>query len=418
MKKCELGTFLTILTAATLLLYAFFYHLITAVLGDRFAYLLFGVGYASMMLFVLVRKKLKTQKMALGWLVILVLSLIRNQRLESGSIIQTVYSCEVMLFAILMSCESRWSKKVEEFMTSLGLVHVFATLLFFITIPMGLYNQVMVPVYGVAPVGTEGGIMGFRAGLTSHNSTNGIYCSLTFLLLWFQYKNETSKKKKKILFLLMLLSLAALILSMKRAHLLFSLCAIAIQYCICSNKKDKHIKALIALVAVCIILFLVASLVPNMGGVLDRFFKDDDGDISSGRFAMWQLAFSLFANHPVFGIGWFGYRYEYARYFRLSSRYVYNDTHNIYLQLLCETGIIGALFVITFLFRVLARTIKYGKQASYSNSEDTVVQLSIAYQIFVLLVGLTGNPLYDVMFIFYVLICAMGMSMNANALQT
>ena len=76
--------------------------------------------------------------------------------------------------------------------------------------------------------------------------------------------------------------------------------------------------------------------------------------------------------------------------------------HNIYLQLICETGFLGAIFFYGFFSSQIIRTIKLiriqrGLKLSYA-------KLSLYMQLYFLFIGLTDNPLYDVnIVIFYFL---------------
>ena len=80
--------------------------------------------------------------------------------------------------------------------------------------------------------------------------------------------------------------------------------------------------------------------------------------------------------------------------------------------LLCETGILGfgiyLTWFISFLLRTWSLLLKCRKQQIYLNSNfQTLLVVSLAIQLFFLLYGITGNPLYDKeMFVPYFLACA------------
>jgi putative inorganic carbon (HCO3(-)) transporter len=63
--------------------------------------------------------------------------------------------------------------------------------------------------------------------------------------------------------------------------------------------------------------------------------------ITTTRFALWQAAFNLFLNSPVTGIGYGGFELHAPNSLLplFGERAI--ETHNIYLQLLAETGVIG-----------------------------------------------------------------------------
>ncbi len=71
-----------------------------------------------------------------------------------------------------------------------------------------------------------------------------------------------------------------------------------------------------------------------------------------GRLLMWGLAWNFFIHSPIFGIGWGNFRMLYGselHYSWLTPDIL--DVHNVYLQLLAETGIFG--FVTFFSFILL-----------------------------------------------------------------
>jgi O-antigen ligase len=57
----------------------------------------------------------------------------------------------------------------------------------------------------------------------------------------------------------------------------------------------------------------------------------------------------MVADHPLFGVGFGAYPVAYSRYDTGSGRTVMNAAHNDYLQIVCETGLIGAGLMVWFL---------------------------------------------------------------------
>ena len=115
------------------------------------------------------------------------------------------------------------------------------------------------------------------------------------------------------------------------------------------------------------------------------------GDMSVGRVDVWLKAFSMFGNHSLVGIGWGQYVNQGGWFWNI---------HNIYIQLLVETGIIGfIIYCGWFLFHLVRTWSMYSKMRvnpeDYTNIDYCLMNFSLAMQIFFILYGFTGNPLYD-----------------------
>ncbi len=242
----------------------------------------------------------------------------------------------------------------------------------------------------------NGAFMGF----TTHYSDSGMYMGLATVMtgaLLLAKKKETGKWE--ILPLLLFLSFfVALALTQKRAQLLFSVAALILMYlvgCVSGNLK-KRLTQLIVAVIVFLILFYIFLHIPAFQAIIDRFDSSGDvDDVSSGRVSkLWTPAIEEFLQNPIFGMGW--RQFCYAHPMTYGSNYiVYNDCHNIYIQLLAENGIFG-LSVMFVMLRSLWKThwtIMSVKTMPFQQ-EFYFLLFSYGYQIFFLLYGLTGNPLY------------------------
>jgi putative inorganic carbon (HCO3(-)) transporter len=97
---------------------------------------------------------------------------------------------------------------------------------------------------------------------------------------------------------------------------------------------------------------IVLSLLPRYGGASsaggssDRLL-DVDEFTQISRLALWGAAVAMFLAHPILGVGYGNYRSLYNDYIPGTAPGQL-DAHNIYLQFLSETGIVGfvAFFVL------------------------------------------------------------------------
>lgn len=271
------------------------------------------------------------------------------------------------------------------------LEHIIAT--FFVQIFHDFYVTKMIPWIAmddaVAKISLNAWVMrGYNAGLTSHYSTNGIYLSIAVIYFFSKYTNTT---KKKHLFLTFI-SLVALLLTAKRAHLLFSIIScIAIYF---YNNKDKIHKRLFkfftSFFIIIIGLLFLSFFVPEILNVVDRF---SNVDALNGRGQLYDVFKYHWTEHMLIGHGWGYFSYYYEMYLQNSTYNIYHyiDGHNVYFQLLLEVGLLGFAFIGTIIAYILLSAKKILK-----NKNEPINIFCFGYIVFFLLYCLTGNPLYDV----------------------
>ena len=97
-----------------------------------------------------------------------------------------------------------------------------------------------------------------------------------------------------------------------------------------------------AVIGLAALVIIMAPILPAVGNMVNRFVNADGGELSNGRIWFWEFALEKFRQSPVFGIGWGGFKHYYhMRIGDYSSTGTTVDAHNVYLQILCEMGIVG-----------------------------------------------------------------------------
>lgn len=231
---------------------------------------------------------------------------------------------------------------------------------------------------------------GCMPGLTNHYSTNGMLLGVGIVVFGCEMINRKDLKNI-IMFLIMAV---ALLLTGKRSDILFTAAGVYLAYfCYMSNKKQSRLINTIGIVIlVGIALLIIINFVPSLATFVTRFEDTaESGDVTLGRTKMWAIAIDYFKQNPIIGLGWG----------RFSDVNLHEwKAHNIYLQLLAETGILGFLVFAFFFISTLINGWKHLKWIrlngkTMNNNEELHMLFSIAMQIFFLLYGITGNPLYD-----------------------
>ena len=197
------------------------------------------------------------------------------------------------------------------------------------------------------------------------------------------------------------LSFVAIILTSKRAHFLFTVTAFCVVYFVANPRQTlgRGFKLFAAVLVGALALYLMSFHVSAIRMLLMRFMTAGNDSQTRTRFKMWALALDLFRKHPVMGIGWGGYKQVYAVELYQdwqSAGAKYLNSHNTYLQLLCETGVVGFLI---YIWAALGTLITTSKALRHRRSMEAwrrkALYVSVVSQVFVLLYNFTGNTLYD-----------------------
>lgn len=257
---------------------------------------------------------------------------------------------------------------------------------------------------------------GYMTGLTYHYSTMGMYMAVGVIAYAkpLLVKGEKVKLQDWVMFAAMAVGV---ILTAKRAHFLFSVMALVFVYWLINSPftVKQYRQAFLLLIGITIAATVLFFTVPQFRALIGRFLSDteDVNNVSSGRVEYyWLNALQLFTEKPLLGYGWRSFRVINQSRFGFN---VNNDAHNIYLQLAAETGIVGlAVFLTIFIgsFVLAYKAYKMQKQMQLlSPNQQTALALAMAYQVFFVLYGFTGNPLYNSQcYIPYFLCCTLGYS--------
>lgn len=406
------------------LLYAFFSDLI-GVLFSASIYR-YGLWGLSVLLLIFATKSYKSFKLSRGLFAAVVVSmafvLIRNQAFAHHDYMTTIRWLFCFIFALLLMKKPESYNQVLESLIKIGFIHVTATYIFWLM--PSLYNR-MFKLWGYWPSGTSSGRLGYKASLTNNYSRNGIMLAVTYLAVFSiilamsgGIKSVRNKRHLRFFKFLFALAVFATLLTTKRAHLIFGMAAVFTVYFFCNPEKvgNKTFKlTLIGIVGVAG-LIIASQYVPAVSTFFDRFSSVEEDSTLQSRFTFWILAIQMFTQSPLLGKGWFAFRYQY----RLnlyntsirSARYDLLDCHNVYIQLLAETGIVGLIFYLIIVVYVLTLTfhlLRHSRSEIEQSNLYAPLVFSALMQIFYLLYSLTGNCLYDITSAFYFLAVAITM---------
>lgn len=196
-----------------------------------------------------------------------------------------------------------------------------------------------------------------------------------------------SKRNKNIFIIeLLLMSLVFyfILLTRKRSQLFIVL---MITMLFLAMKYRKHLFKILGIGVVVLIAAYYLIEHTNVGlSLIERTFGKGV-DATTGRTGIYMQLLENFWKHPIFGNG-FGSTIKLIR--------GYTNGHNIYLQTLSETGIVGFVLLAFILLYNLIIALKACKLSMKKQTDNFDSFFCLYLQLIFLLSGLIGNPLYDV----------------------
>jgi len=184
---------------------------------------------------------------------------------------------------------------------------------------------------------------------------------LTFLL------THNLKRIFQILVLVSILcALIAAVLSQARGAWLMLPIYLAIVILFSVKEKKISFVNIVAVLALVIMIFSLSPLsniitkrVDEAVSNVNQYYDHDIYDTSNGqRLAMWHIAFKVWRKNPLLGTGPGDFQHEIValqKKGQYTEMHVFNSVHNIFVQALVGTGIVGFLI---FLFAVIVMPLK------------------------------------------------------------
>ena len=300
----------------------------------------------------------------------------------------------LVVYTLLFLCmyaaagERSWVTSCLGVLVAFAAFHAFCTIVFWL-VP-ALYPPVKSAFFSGSYMARD-----YRSGFTAHYSTNSIYLSLG-LVCWACGLVGSRKKARVKDLILGLILLLALFLTTKRGPLVASVAAIVVS-CLFVNRKKLTGTMLKTVISVGVL----ATFVPAVQATLERFIELSDDGTGNGRSYLYDFAWSMFHANPLLGCGWGAYS-KYVATTPLGAMYSNlgfssMSTHNVYLQLLAETGVIGLIsFVLPAFLSIFATMQQSESQLEEGLYGDSFcLWACLGVQIFFLIYCFSGNPLYD-----------------------
>lgn len=228
-------------------------------------------------------------------------------------------------------------------------------------------------------------------GLVGDYQFSGMMMSISFIIFLIDYY---SKKNRMDLFGV-ILTAVTLLTSGKRSFAALIALSYLVVFLIYHNKKNNA--KFIKLTGVLLLGLLLALIcIPEVRLLFIRIREYSGDKTYNGRLYYWTAAGQIFANHKLSGIGMGCFSAYFDQFFhRLGNLEAY-DAHNVYIQLLAETGLIGEILFISLFLVCLIKTFMLLRKPTVQQDTrcKSVLTYSLLMQIWFVCYCMTGNPLY------------------------
>ncbi len=293
----------------------------------------------------------------------------------------------VAIFIVMTGASSNVTNRIKYRLFYVFGLFAFTGILIQIFLP-GFYRSNVAPLFinDYSEIWEEKyGLVGFTYQLAA--TAEILICAECAVL--FMWDDVGISKKKWLKWVVVIALIVAVFMTGKRMN---SIMAIVLPFfvSILSSKSMGRRYIWIVLFAIVVTLFL-NYISQNLSDLsesvvfrrsVNSFENADDAQaLSSGRNIMWDRAMDLFSQSPMFGIGVDRYRVESG---------FGTDVHNIYLQCLCEQGIVGLFLFVLMIIPCFVETIKMARKI-IDPRRKRLVTFSLALQSSYLIEGITEN---------------------------
>lgn len=239
---------------------------------------------------------------------------------------------------------------------------------FFILCVLQVGLAICFPLLGIKEVttmvhtfGEEGATrMGTRIGAIGFFTHPGNLALFTTIASTFFLGCYLNNYKKKISLLILGLNVITLILTYSRTSFLVFVIDLFLVYYICQNAKKNILTFSNFFKFICPIIGILIYII-FFSPLSDFFLKSDANEMFDARLIHWYMGSQTFLSSPVVGVGlnthleYMFYHYSLFEKMDIGDFFWENPIHNIHLIVLVETGILGFVLWIAFIFNNISK---------------------------------------------------------------
>ncbi len=401
--------------------------LLFLLLGGCFRWIYLGIGgglflqgcvlfVGLIFLFLAVNFGFRVRKDALIWLLYPIniwSNLILHNKLDNTTILYAIVASEITLYVLLSDMRLFNYKKIIKIVIVYGLINALFVIVQFL---LGdVFNNALYSLLNSDGVTTASHYyrLGYYFGFfyTPSDPAGMIAFAMFALLLYFTIRRHGVFRLFSIKTVLLLLMFIPLLLTGKKGILFISIFSFIIVILMLYANRKQWIRAIslvviISAVAIVLYFYIRSNQDMEIFRRLNTFFDNYQAgeNFDSNRSFVWGYALSAWQDNLLFGIGW--------RNFRFITTAIYGSAHEVncdYLQLLCETGIVGLTLTLIPMIVFLKRTLLVMKiviSDKFKLDEQWCIICAAFIQFFFVVYAMFEIPFYDVTFYtLYIISC-------------
>ena len=318
-------------------------------------------------------KQIKIKSDTILWIILCIILIMSSaysiNKLDSIEVASLI--CMAMILKMLYeNKEKEWKEYFLKLTLIASGVHVMATIMQLIF--PSLINSVNSIILGSEGMKTNQELYraGGYAGITAQTSVNAFYIAIFIGIIFLKFIFE--KKYKMVNTFFLIISIIALFITGKRGMLSFTLLSIILIYLYTAMKDKKNILKYVTMILIIgTIGYAAVTNIPQTKVVIDKIqILSEQENGLNGRDILWKESIKVFKDNPIMGIGIGTIQILIGEY-----------SHNIYIQLLAETGIIG--FTIYILATLISLFITMKKANIILRKEDIKSKINILFSLFI-----------------------------------
>ena len=386
----------------TLIVYICYFNAVKAIYPGYIKLLIIAVGLLCIYFFLNKKKTLKIPIYYLILPIMIAISEIYTISSFSTSRYLIIYTL-LLSIAILITQIENWKKIFIKVILVFSIITMMVTILSFFS--NSWYISKILPLIDQGSRVIMRNLVIYAdsyPGLFASTGVNAFFISVGLAIVFINLIND--KRNRKINMVLFILFILALFLTLKRAALLINLFIILVMSIFRNKRILKNI-----IITIMLLIFLITMMITIFPDIyfnlINRFVTNSAEELLNGRGDLYKFAIEKIYENPLKGLGFGAFSKAYSE----STNYkgVLLDTHNEFLQLCSELGIIqGAIVIFAVLKVYYDCLILFIKNTKEENSEQKkFVSVALYVQSYFIIYCIIGNPFHDTTIFFIAMLC-------------